>query len=431
VSIARFILVALICAAPAILLWDGLIMQGLLAAAIAVALAVTGLTLRPGETEFLISVILPAAAAATVPAVWILFQVVPLRPLANPIWASTQSALGHTVTSTISIDPGMSVTALGQYVLLCAAAFVSAAIAVDRRRAEALLFALTAAEIMIALLLLTHDLFLAKLSFSPFTRGQAIDSLAVGTIIAAAACIRNLERYEIRAGNPQQSKSIAIWTFMACGVAFVICAAALLLDATREVLVATGFGLAALACVLLIRRFGLGAWSLTAFALPLIAVAVFSFTNYPAQRGRGLLLMFATPSSTSLTSISDRMLEDAPVLGTGVGTFESAAQIYREMDDPPPGPVAATAVATWAIELGRPVLWLIVAATIGYIVIFLKASLQRGRDSFYSAMGGSALVTLLMLSFINTGLLGNAPGLIVAVVFGASVAQSKSRTIQH
>ena len=431
VSIVRFIFVAMICAAPAILLWDGLIMQGLLAAAIAVALAITCLTLRPGETEFLISVILLAAAAATLPALWILFQIVPLRPLANPIWASAQSALGHAVTGTISIDPAMSVIALGQYVLLCAVAFLSAAIAVDRGRAETLLFALTAAEFMIAILVLTDNIFLAKVGLSPFTREQAIDSLAVGTIIAAAACIRALERYETPGGNPQRSKSIVIRRFMACGVALAICAAALLLDATREVLVATGFGLATLACVMLIRRFDFGAWSLTAFALPLIAVAVLLFINYPTEHGRGLLLMFASSSSSSLISMSERVLEDAPILGTGAGTFESIAQIYREMNDPPSGAVASTTAATWAIDLGRPMLWVIVAATMGLSLIFLKASLQRGRDSFYSAMGGSSLVTLLMLGFTNSGLLGDATGLIVAVVFGVSIAQSKSRTMQH
>ena len=44
------------------LLWDGLIMQGLLAGIIAVALGITAQTLRPGETEFLVSIFRPMLA---------------------------------------------------------------------------------------------------------------------------------------------------------------------------------------------------------------------------------------------------------------------------------------------------------------------------------------------------------------------------------
>ena len=56
------------------------------------------------------------------------------------------------------------------------------------------------------------------------------------------------------------------------------------------------------------------------------------------------------------------------------------------------------------------------------------ASLQRGRDSFYPAMGGGCLITLLLLSFNNVGLLGTATSLIAAAIIGLGIAQSKSRT---
>jgi hypothetical protein len=84
--------------------------------------------------------------------------------------------------------------------------------------------------------------------------------------------------------------------------------------------------------------------------------------------------------------------------------------------------------ATFTIELGRPMLWLLALVIAGSILIFLRAALLRGRDSFYPAMGGGCLVTLLLLIFMNAGLLGNATGLIVAVMFGVSIAQSKGRT---
>ena len=57
---------------------------------------------------------------------------------------------------------------------------------------------------------------------------------------------------------------VLLWTFVACSAALAICSAAAMLDATREVLIATGYGILALACVLIIRRFALGPFGTTA-----------------------------------------------------------------------------------------------------------------------------------------------------------------------
>ena len=138
-----------------------------------------------------------------------------------------------------------------------------------------------------------------------------------------------------------------------------------------------------------------------------------------AARLRWGFLTFADRSKRTV-------LEDAPLVGTGAGTFAALAPIYREIDDPPPDPLAATAAAAFAIELGKPMFWLIAAATAGCIFILLRASLHRGRDSFYPAMGGSCLITLLLLSFNNAGLFGTASSSIAAAVIGLAIAQSKS-----
>jgi len=92
--------------------------------------------------------------------------------------------------------------------------------------------------------------------------------------------------------------------------------------------------------------------------------------------------------------------------------------------------VAATTAAILSIELGEPMFWLIVAAIVASIFILFRASLRRGRDSFYPAMGGSCFVTLLLLAFNNGGLLETATSLIAAVALGLALAQSKSRTVE-
>jgi hypothetical protein len=417
-SKVRIILVTLICASPVMLLWDGPIMQGLVAGVVAVALAITAQTLRPGDTEFLVSIIRPLATVAAVPALWVLVQVLPLRMLAQPIWKSAETALGHPLAGTISVDPGASILALGQYLSVMAVAFLSAAVAVDRQRAEWILFALTTAVTAVALVTLTRP---------TFARAQAFDCVGLGAIIASAACIRTIERYETRYSSPQRSVAVLLWTFVACAAALQICGAVVIFGATREILVATTCGIFALTCISIIRRFGLGAIGAAAIATPALGAAILLLAYHPAERG-SVLLAFAGDSDPSLIALNERVLHDAPLVGTGAGTFAALAPIYRQVDDPPSGSTAATAAATLAIELGRPMFWFITVATAGCSFILLRASLQRGRDSFYSAMAGSYLITVLLLSFNNAGLFGTASSLISAAVIGSGIAQSKSRT---
>jgi hypothetical protein len=420
VSQVRLILVALICASPAILLWDGLIMQGLVSGIVAVALAITARAMRPGETEFLVSVVRPLAVLAAAPALWVLVQVLPLRVLAHPIWKNAETALGHPIGGAISVDPGASVIALGQYLSVVGVVFLSAAVAVDRQRAEWILFALTAAVVAVALITQTHDL-------PTFARAQGIDCGSMGTIIAGTACIRTIERYETRRSSPQRSVPVLLWTFVACSAALISCGAVLMLSATREIFVATGYGILAMACVSVIRRFALGPIGTTAITALALVAAILLLAYRPAERGMSPTLALAEASNPALIALSDRVLYDAPLVGTGAGTFAALAPMYRQMNDPPPGSTSATAAAALAIELGKPMFWLITVAGAGSIFILLRASLQRGRDSFYPAMGGSCLITLLLLSFNNAGLFGTSSSLIAAAVIGLGIAQSKSR----
>ena len=403
-------------------------MQGLVAGGIGVALAIAAITLRPGETEFLVSIIRHLLVFALLPILWIVFQILPLRIFAHPIWANAEAALGHTIAGTVSVDAGASVLSLGQYIVLAGITLLSAAIAIERGRAEVLLFTLTYAVTMIAVITLTHAWLLPSLQLSPFLRAQAAVCVAMGTIVASAACIRTVERYETRAARPRRRGSTLLLTFMGSSAALVICATTLVLDGTRQEQVAAACGVALLVCITIIRRLQLQLWGIAIIAISLTGATILLIAAQPSARGRSLLLSFAVSSPTSPPSVSERVLKDAPFAGTGAGTFAVVAPIYREMDDPPTDSVAATTAASLGIELGRPLLWLIVAATAASIVFLLNCCLKRGRDSFYPAMGANCLATMLLLSFVNPGLLGNAAGLIAAITLGLAIAQSKSRT---
>lgn len=429
-SNARLILVALIFAAPVILLLEAPLVQGLVAGIVAAGIAIMGRTMRPGETAFLLTVIRPLAAIAALPALWMLIQVLPLRPLAHPIWGSAEMALGRPLASSISVDIGATVMALGQYLTLAAIGLVSAAVAVDRQRAEWILFALTGASAVMALILATHDLF--RLTFldpdaAAFERAQLINCVALGTIIAAAAGIRTLERLETRKTSPERSVPVLLLTLAACSGTLAVCLAGLILGANVGVIIAAGFGLAALASLVAIRRLGLGPWGMAGIAVPLIGAAILVAASAPGLRTKSLPLAFAAGA----TAASQRMLDDAPLSGIGAGNFAALAPVYQELDDPAAATAAPTAAAAIAIELGRPVLWLIVAAIGAAIFVLLRATLRRGRNSFLPAAGASALLTILFLFFINAGLLGTAAAMLAAVTIGLAFAQSRSRTVNQ
>jgi hypothetical protein len=266
---------------------------------------------------------------------------------------------------------------------------------------------------------------------SLFDRTQAVDCVAMGVMIAGAATVRTVERYETRRASPDRSVSALLRTFGACAIALAICVAVLSMSAPVGTLAATGFGVVALTSVVLIRRLGLGSWGIAAIALPVVAIAGFLAASEPDLNTKGFSLAFATEAPASQISMSQRILGDAPLRGTGAGTFAAIAPIYRDIEDQTAVFTAPNAAAAIAIELGRPMLWLIVATMAGSIYVLLRASLRRGRDSFYPTAGASCLITLSLLSFMNVEVLGSAAAMIAASTLGLAFAQSKSRTVRE
>jgi len=431
---ARLILVALICASPAVLLFDGPIAHGLVAGVAVGGMLILLRTMRPGETTFLVSIARPVALLVAVPALWMLIQALPLGVLAHPIWNSAEAAVGHSITGAISIDIGASVMALGQYLTLIAIVVWSAAVAVERQRAEWILFSLMVATALIALTAVVTELIGSTApSAAPalLARMQGVDCAAMGVVIAGATAVRTLERYETRRASPDRSVPILIGTFVACAAALAICLAALALGAKANVLVATGYGAAGVAAVVFIRRLGFGPWGILAVVLPGVALAAFLVASNPALGTKNFSLIFATHAPESLLGTTQRILADVPLWGIGAGTFSAIAPIYSNIDESIPMSGAPTVAAAAAIELGSPLLWFILITTIGAIVVLFRAALQRGRDSFYPTAGASCLLTLLFLGFMNVGLLGMAAAIIAAATVGLAFAQSKSRSVHR
>ena len=111
------------------------------------------------------NVVGPVTVVAALPAIWMLVQAIPLsgQGFVHPIWKSAAPALGLSMAGSISIDPGATLISFVRYLSTVSIAFVAAAAAIDRRRAELIFFALTVATILIALMSLAFSLGLLTL----------------------------------------------------------------------------------------------------------------------------------------------------------------------------------------------------------------------------------------------------------------------------
>ena len=89
---------------------------------------------------------------------------------------------------------------------------------------------------------------------------------------------------------------------------------------------------------------------------------------------------------------------------------------------------ASTAVAKIAIELGPPVVWMVVVATLLATAVLLRGALKRGRNSFYPALGAGCLLALLLRAFADAEIFAQSVSIIAAGTIGLALAQSTGRT---
>lgn len=431
-SFALLVLVLLISATPLTIIFDDLAVQGLIAVLAALSSAIVALRIRPGEASFLSSVIRPFAIVAALPAVWMLFQIVPLQTagLVHPIWKSASAALGQPMTGSISVDPGGTIISFITYLSAVAIAFVSVAVAIDRRRAEWVLLALMAATTFSALIALAGSFEIFALpGFKDGGRSNPVATTAasLGVIFAIAATLHVSQRGDGRRIDQLHSSS---WlNFGASFSALAICSVAVLTDESSQIYFSVVYGVAITAVVIAIRRFSLGPWGIAAIASTILFILLAVFALQLGGSTVGLTTAFASQATTQMLAVTQRILSDANWAGTGAGTFSAILPIYQEIGESTTGQLAPTAAAAIAIEMGRPFFFVLLIGVLALVFVLMRGALRRQRDSFYSAAGASCTVTTALLSFSNAALLSTPTMIVVAAAIGMAIAQSKSRLV--
>jgi hypothetical protein len=423
------ILVLLIAASPAIIFLDNAVTWGLVAALTAAAIAMTAVNVGPAEAGYLSALFRPIAVVLAIPVIWMLVQLIPMPfgSLAHPIWASATTALNRPMFGRITIDPGATLLSISHYFCATGIIFAAAGVAIDRRRAEWMLFALVGAATIMGPLLLAYSLGgLATfgLTYDP-ARASVMSAVSVlGTIIAAAAAIRAFERFETRRLSRDMTQrkfwsDFAVWLAAWAISWFVI-------SGRPSHVFAAACGTTSLVIVEVIRRLGVGRRASAAIAATAIVVAIAVIAFQPTGTNDVTLRFASSPLSSDLP-MAEQMIMDTRWTGAGAGAFPALAPIYRDISDPE-APAAPTTAAAIAIELGRPAMVFVLAMMAASAIWLGIDALRRGRDSFYPAAAAGCIVALSIELFTDATLLSTTVQILSAAMIGLGLAQSKSRS---
>jgi hypothetical protein len=406
---AFVVLIVLIIATPAIAFAEGTTTYGIVALMASIALGVVSVGVRQGEVDHLEKLVRPVLPLLALPVLWMLVQLCPMpfSAWSHPVWASAAESLSVPVFGHITVDVGATLIGLTQYLTASGILVVAAAVSVDRTRAEWLLFWLVGATALSAAVLIAR----ISTGVFPATGPTAADALrsasALGTIFAAVAVVRSIERFETR-----RTRAGMTWTKFAGSLAgsllaFAICALALMMAAPAPVTFAAGVGLATVALVVLIRRLVLGPYAIGALAVVTIVGAIAIAAASSTSGESDLTLRFATEASSMANSIAGRMITDNP-RGIGVGTYHAMLPVYQSFDhvDGPEWPPTTASQVT--IEMGRAALWVFVLMSVVATGLLLRGALGRGRDSFYAAGAAGCTVALAVEAFADATLFNMA-----------------------
>ena len=386
----------------------------------ALAIASLGVSVRAIDVNLAARATQGLKVAAAIPAIWLIIQLLPTPIGAHSIWAYANEALGQHSWGHISVDLGRTILALAFYLANVALIVVGVFVARDRRRAELILFALTAITAITTFGLLSAKWGVIAGAANPDEILSGISAL--GILLSLTSAVRAIERHESESAKVEDSMQNIRTALVVIGAGLIIDITGLIAGASLNVAMATLFGIVTFGSVQFVRRIGLGSWAaLTLIGTMAIAAAMIILWRYDSSRSLSPFLHFASPSSEDAISITQRMFADSRWLGTGAGTFTAVLPIYQDLGSSITQPPST--ISGYAIELGLPMSICIIAIAVWLIVILYRGALNRGRDSFYSAAAAAGVVIVLGEAFCDASLRNTSIALLGDALIGMGLAQ--------
>jgi hypothetical protein len=412
--------VALIAFIPVVAITDGLLTQDFVALLILANFGLVAATSSAVELTHALKVTRGLKFLTLFPAVWLLFQIIPLPfgNLSNSIWPSAATALHLPLSGHITIDIGNTVIALVEYSLSITLIVATIFVTSERRHAELVLYCLSAIVTfaVVVLSIIALGVLPNVADTLHHSREMLAGTATLGVILNLAAAMRLMERFK----NLGRS---ALWLSFLSMMAFTICLLAIAKITPSNTIIVASFGILAFCLIEVIRRWDLATWSSLSLSITIFLVAGMLIAwRYNSAPPSFLSLQFTEAPPETLAAVQ-RMLSDSRWTGSGAGSFSALWPIYRQLG----GAIAArspTAAASILITSGAPIFLASVAASISLFVIFFRGALGRRRDSVYSAAAAASVVILFCQSFCDASLETTSVALIGAIIIGLGLAQS-------
>ena len=374
---------------------------------------------------------------------WAVFQTVPFSPAAwhHPLWRSAAEALGTSRTGSISLDPAASRESIVRIASYAGIFWLAFQCCRDRERSRSVLTAVAMGCAGYALYGLVvkfsgtdtilwfektayHDLvtgtFVNRNSFATFA--------GLGLLCATAALREGLKRVCEGASGPRERlRRLLVEEPHRNGTllgAWFVLAVALLLTESRAGTAASVLALLVFFSTLAMRR-GVSARSLI---LPAAGLTLAAATLVDLS-GEGLEQRLWTTRTdwetrSEIYEQTGKAIRDAPVFGTGLGTFETVYRVYRT------GRIGATVARAHndyleiALELGIPAAVCFLGALAGLALVCAAGIFARRRDAVLPATGFAACVLAGAHALVDFSLQIPAVAATFALVLGAAAAQS-------
>lgn len=420
---ALALLLACVVFASGLAIHDGVAARSFIEGLAALAIASLAFSARALDVNFAARATQGLKIAAAIPAAWMIIQLLPTKFGAHSIWSYSHEALGQNSGGHISVDLGQTILALAFYLANVALITVGIFVARDRRRAELVLFALTAITAITAVGLLVGKWGLIAGVENPDEILSGISAL--GILASLTSAVHAIERYEGESAK-------ATGAGLNIRVLLIIIGAGLLIDiiglgasATLNVGLTVLFGVAAFGSIQVIRRIELGGWAaVMLIGTMIIAALMIILWRYDSSRSLSPLLQFASHASPDVLSTAQRMLFDSRWVGTGAGTFVAVLPIYQDLGSSIAQ--SPSTIAGFAVELGLPMGLFTVAIAAWLAVMLYRAALDRGRDSFYPAAAAAGVIVMLGEAFCDASLLNASVAILGDALIGLGLAQSIS-----